>query len=89
MDKALKDKPVEDFSIPSDIVIAEIDSETGLLPLIEVYTEVGLMTVKGSGEIITEFFKKGTTPTKYTPTRAERPRGTEIKKIEKGPLPWI
>jgi penicillin-binding protein 1A len=85
MDMVMKDRAVEDFSIPSDIVMTEIDAETGLLPLTEVYTEVGLMTVKGSGEIITEFFKKGTAPTKYAPQLEEKPRVAEPKKTEKKP----
>lgn len=73
MDSVLKDEPIEDFSIPSDITIAEIDPVTGLLP------------AKGSNDGVTEFFKKGTVPTRYAPPRSEISTGIEIKKPEKGP----
>lgn len=71
MDGVMKDKPIEDFSIPADIVMAEIDPETGLL------------TNKERGEVITEFFKKGTSPTKYSPPKADIPALIGPKKIER------
>lgn len=71
MSAALKDEPIEDFSIPSDIIMTDIDPVTGFLP------------AKGSSEVITEFFKKGTAPTKYAPPKSEIPFGIEIRKPEK------
>jgi penicillin-binding protein 1A len=68
MDSALKDEPIEDFPIPTDIVMTEIDPETGLLP------------AKEGDEVITEFFKRGTTPTKYAPPRSEISVGVETKR---------
>jgi len=59
MNSVLKDEPIEDFPMPPDIVTAEIDPETGLL------------SQKGEDGAITEFFKKGTVPTKYAPPRLE------------------
>lgn len=73
MDLALKDEPIEDFSIPADIVMTEIDPETGLLP------------IKESSDAFTEFFKKGTAPTKYAPPKMEIPFGVGTKKPEKKP----
>lgn len=86
MDQALKDRPVEDFSIPPDIVIREIDPETGLLPLTEILDETGIIKVREGDNVITEFFKKGTAPTRYAPIEIEKSRGVETKKIEKRPF---
>ncbi|MEK6691876.1 MAG: PBP1A family penicillin-binding protein [Nitrospirota bacterium] len=85
MDRVMKDRAVEDFSIPPDIVMTEIDAETGLLPVTEISTEIGSIPVKWGGEVITEFFKKGTAPTEYAPPVEERPRVAEPKKTEKKP----
>ncbi len=53
MAKALADKPAEEFTIPDDIVFAQIDPETGLLAR------------DGATDAITDCFRKGTEPTQY------------------------
>jgi penicillin-binding protein 1A len=49
----LKDKPVRAFAVPSGVVFAKIDAETGLLAIPE------------SRRTIFECFKEGTAPTEY------------------------
>ena len=51
MTEALEGAPVEDFQVPSGIVFAKIDKETGLL------------AGPDSGETIFECFREGTAPT--------------------------
>jgi penicillin-binding protein 1A len=54
MQAMLADKPVEDFTAPETVVFAEIDADTGLLPIPQ------------SRRIISECFKAGTVPTQTT-----------------------
>jgi penicillin-binding protein 1A len=56
MSEALKDKPIEDFPIPSNIVFVPVDKKTG-------YPASGA-SVEGSG-VILEAFIAGTEPTGY------------------------
>ena len=51
----LKDKPVEDFMAPEEVVFAKIDAQKGLL------------ASPYSKETVFQAFKKGTEPTEYTP----------------------
>jgi len=56
MQEILKDKPVQDFSIPESVVFSRIDTETGLL------------SGPGSADTRLEVFKEGTAPTEtYQP----------------------
>jgi penicillin-binding protein 1A len=54
MRDALRDTPVEVFSVPEGVVFSKIDAETGLLPIPE------------TKKTIFECFKEGTIPTEYT-----------------------
>ncbi|MFC1886758.1 penicillin-binding protein 1A, partial [Thermodesulfobacteriota bacterium] len=54
MTKVLTDKPVTAFQTPDGVVFANIDANTGLLPIPE------------SKKTIFECFKEGTVPTEYT-----------------------
>jgi penicillin-binding protein 1A len=59
MQEALKDKPVKNFPVPSDIEFIKIDPATGLL------ARSGTVNAKF------EIFKKGTVPAEYTTTSIE------------------
>lgn len=61
MDAILKDVPVQEFSVPDDVVFVKIDSKTGLLPVPE------------STQTRFECFREGTAPTHYT----RRPNAVE------------
>ena len=54
MQAMLADKPVEVFAVPEGVVFAQIDAQTGLLPIPE------------SQHVIYECFKEGTVPTETT-----------------------
>ncbi|MCF8111391.1 MAG: penicillin-binding protein 1A [Desulfobacteraceae bacterium] len=54
MGSILKGKPEKDFEVPSDVVFAKIDAETGLRP------------AESSDKVIYECFKEGTVPEKQT-----------------------
>ena len=55
MQAILKNEPVRVFQVPEGVVFAQIDAETGKLPIPE------------SKKTIFECFKEGTVPTEYTP----------------------
>jgi penicillin-binding protein 1A len=55
MQRILVNEPVRIFQVPEGVVFAQIDAETGLLPIPE------------SKETIFECFKEGTVPTEVTP----------------------
>jgi penicillin-binding protein 1A len=55
MQDILKNEPVRDFHVPEGVVFAQIDAETGKLPIPE------------SKKTVFECFKEGTVPTDYTP----------------------
>jgi len=54
MKQIVADKPVRHFKIPSGVVFSRIDAETGLL------------AVPGTRRVISECFKSGTAPTRYS-----------------------
>ncbi|MFW5908018.1 MAG: penicillin-binding protein 1A [Desulfosalsimonas sp.] len=54
MSSLLKGKPEKDFEVPTDVVFAKIDAETGLRP------------AESSEKVIYECFKEGTVPEKQT-----------------------
>jgi penicillin-binding protein 1A len=64
MQRALEGKPVKVFQAPEGIVFAQIDADTGLLPVPE------------SKNVVFECFKEGTVPTEYT-KRPNEARETE------------
>ncbi len=55
MSEAMKDRPVEDFPVPEEVVFAKIDAEKGLL------------ASPYSKKTVFQSFKKGTEPKEYTP----------------------
>lgn len=55
MNQVLKDKPVEDFTLPKSVVFAEIDTETGF------------QATSRSAKTVVECFKKGTVPVTIPP----------------------
>lgn len=54
MQEVLKDKPERVFPVPDNVIFANIDAKTGLLP------------VETSEKVIYECFKEGTVPREYT-----------------------
>jgi penicillin-binding protein 1A len=54
MQEVLKDKPVQEFSIPENVIFSKIDTETGLLP------------GPDSTDTYLEVFKEGTAPTEIS-----------------------
>ncbi|MGM0786186.1 MAG: penicillin-binding protein 1A [Thermodesulfobacteriota bacterium] len=59
MKRILRGRPERSFEVPSDVVFAKIDAETGLLP------------IESSEKVIYECFKEGTVPEKHTRAKDE------------------
>ncbi|MEE8574539.1 MAG: penicillin-binding transpeptidase domain-containing protein, partial [Thermodesulfobacteriota bacterium] len=74
MKEAIKDRPVENFTMPDGVEFAKIDPKTGLL--------AGPKTV----DPIFEVFKVGTKPTKMSPAKnSSRPNDFLIMDVEESP----
>ncbi len=71
MARALADKPVEEFPVPDDVVMAKIDPGTGLLAR------------EGAVDAITDVFRKGTEPTQYAPVNGG-PKAGQFYMLDQG-----
>ena len=71
MSRALEGKPVEEFTVPEDIVQVQIDDESGLL------------APEGSADGIPEYFLRGTEPTKYAES-AKKQRAGQFYMLDQG-----
>lgn len=71
MARALADKPAEEFPVPEDVVLTNIDPESGLLAR------------EGAVDAIPDVFRKGTEPTQYAETKGG-PKAGQFYMLDQG-----